>query len=237
MNLSAMPIQQIERTCLDCSSPAAPGKYSRYCLPCRFAHRRKQKKYEATPEIVEYLKKFYKGSPRERGRATRILARERNLPRWWVVRTAQKLGLGYPMKRKNWNAKEIEWLEEHIGELSAERLAAHLGRSVNSVVLKIKRLHLSRRVRRGWFNMRDMEKGFGEGHRRIYEWIRRGWLHAERDTRIAGSSGMPFWKFTVDAVREFIWNHPTEFDLKKADQAWFLLLVEMCSEKGVCRAD
>lgn len=238
-----MPNPQFEnrkvavRTCLDCTDPAAPGKYSHFCGPCKNRRRTKRRKYEPTPQIQDYLRQFYKGSPRQRGRAVRLLARERGLPRWWIIRQAQKLGLGYPMRRKNWNEQEISWLEENVGQLCPERLAVHLGRSLNSVVLKIKRLHLSRRTRRGWFTLRDLEIGFGEDHRRIYEWVKRRWLRAGRDDRIAGSSGMPFWRFTIDAVREFIWNHPTEFDLKKADQGWFLNLVEMCSEETLRVAD
>ena len=225
------------RTCESCHTAAAGGRYARYCKPCAASFRRPLKKYQLTPQIIEYLRTFYKGSPRERGKAVRILAREKNLPKWWILRHAQKLGLGYPMRRKSWTQDEVLFLQENIGLWCPEILAKKMGRSITSVVLKIKRLHLSRRKRDGWFTLRDLEIGLGADHRQIYSWIRKGWIHCERDGRIAGTSGEHFRRFGLLAVRNFIWNHPTEFDLKKADQLWFLNLMRMCSDKKVLSAD
>jgi hypothetical protein len=216
------------RQCEDCSERVGL-KYARFCSACRSQHRRKNKKYELTIEVIEFLKQNYKGSPRMRGQAAGAASEKFHVPRWWVIREAQKLGLGYPMVgRRDWTSQEIVFLETHIGEWCVERLAREMKRSLNSVVLKIKRLHLSRRYGSGFFTLRDLETGLGADHRQIYKWIEKGWLKVQRDERIAGSSGKPFYKISVDTLQEFLWNHPTEFDLKKVDQVWFLALLGLC---------
>ena len=204
------------RACGDCGKPAN-GKYAKWCDACRWRHRGKPQRW--TQEKDDHLRRRY--DPTVRGRAAAI-ARTLGFPRWAVTRRASFLGLSrpWPKDRKDWTREEVAFLEEHAGTRHANWIRRRLGRSLTSVVVKMKRLGLSRRVTEG-YTMRALEQAFGTDHKTIYVWIEKGWLKA---------SGLPeegepierrrTMNVTEVSVKRFVREHWDAIDIRRVDQTW-----------------
>ena len=75
---------------------------------------------------------------------------------WYIKKRAASLGLTRHQDKRPWTAEEEESLERLLGKVIALTIARRLKRTEASVVVKIKRLGVSRRVRNG-YTMRDLE--------------------------------------------------------------------------------
>ncbi len=213
------------KPCRDCGRLFVGGPPARWCPDCRWKHRgRKPAKYVWIPERDQLLRERYDG--KVKGRAADI-ASAFGWPAWVVKKRASTLGLCYPADRKEWTPKEERFLWQHAGRRLTHWIAKQLGRSESSVVLKLKRMKISRRWREG-YTLRDLELCFGCDHHIIDRWIRQGWLNARRrGTRRNGTGGRgggpaDAWIFTDADILEFIRARPLEFRLDKVDQFWFL---------------
>ena len=128
-------------------------------------------------------------------------------------------------ERRPWTAAEAEIIERLLGKVSALTIAKRLKRTEASVVLKIKRMGLSRRVRNG-YTMRDLEECLGEDHHKIQRWIENGWLRDHlQGTRRHDGNGRDIHRFREKEILEFLPRHPEEINLGKVDAIWFLDLV------------
>ena len=127
--------------------------------------------------------------------------------------------------RRPWTAAEKEIIERLVGKVSALTIAKRLKRTEASVMLKIKRMGLSRRVRNG-YTMRDLEECLGEGHKKIQRWIENGWLRDRlQGTHRHNGNGRDIHRFREADILDFIRRHPEELNLGKVDSIWFLDLV------------
>ena len=73
--------------------------------------------------------------------------------------------------KRPWTAAEEEVIERLVGKVSALAIAKRLKRTEASVVLKIKRMGVRRRVNvSGGYTMRDLEQCLGEDHRKIQKY-------------------------------------------------------------------
>jgi hypothetical protein len=210
-----------EKPCADCAAPFVGTAPARYCPACRWKHRgRKEKKYSWTPERDAYLREHY--DSRVRGRAAAIGARY-GWPAWVVRRRAGELGLAHPWPadRRDWTEEEETFLLNHAGSRHVNWMAKQLGRSITSVVLKLKRMKISRCWREG-YTLRELELCFGTDHHVIERWVREGKLEIrKRGTERERDA----WLVTDAQILRFIQNHPLAFRLDKVDQVWFLDLV------------
>ena len=206
------------RKCRDCPRRFR-ARYARWCPGCRWRHRGKPAKYVWTPERDRVLCEKYDG---RKGTPARIAA-SFGWPSWAVKRRAAVLGLTRPpVDRRPWTAEEQAFLEEHAGTRLAAFMANKLHRSVTSVVMKLKHLHVSRRIRDG-YTLRDLELCFGVDHHLIHRWIREGKLAgSHRHGGSAPAFERDAWRFTDEDVQSFIRDHPTAFELRRVDQVWFL---------------
>ena len=128
-------------------------------------------------------------------------------------------------ERRPWTAAEEEIIERLVGKASALTIAKRLKRTEASVVLKIKRMGLSRRVRNG-YTMRDLEECAGESHKKIQRWIEHGWLRDRlQGTHRHNGNGRDIHRFREADILDFIRRHPEELNLGKVDSIWFLDLV------------
>jgi hypothetical protein len=218
------------KPCADCGKPFEGTAPARYCPECRWKHRgRYPVKYIWTPERDQVLLDRY--DSRVKGRAAEIAA-ALGWPAWVVRKQASRLGLAHPWPadRRDWTPKEERFLLHHAGSRHVHWMAKQLGRSETSVILKLKRMKISRRWREG-YTLRELELCFGCDHHGIERWIRQGWLTGRRrGTRRQGPGGRGNgpadpWVFSDAAILEFIQQHPMEFRLDKVDQFWFLDLV------------
>ena len=124
--------------------------------------------------------------------------------------------------RRPWTTSEEGIVERLVGKVSALTISERLKRTETSVVLKIKRMGLSRRVRNG-YTMRDLEECLGESHHKIQRWIQNGWLRDRlQGTHRHNGNGCDIHRFQEKDILTFIKQHPREITLGRVDQIWFL---------------
>ena len=211
----------ITRVCEDCGEDYLCWRESRWCKHDRWRHRgRTAKKYVWTLERDGILKADYDG--KIKGRADQLAAKL-GWPGWVIKKRAAVLGLCYPADRKDWTPKETRFLIFHVGHRTTHWMAKQLKRSESSVVLKLKRLKISRAVRSGYM-MRELEACFGIDHHQIERWVEKGWLKIRKLS--PGMKGSK-WQVSEDQVLAFIRNQPMAFRLDKVDQLWFMDLIGM----------
>lgn len=210
-----------------CEVPACgreTGKrLARFCDACRSERRRKPPKYPLTIERRQFMQAHYR--PTERGVSHRI-ARVLNVPRWRVCRWAAELGLTGPDTRGvPWTPNDDAFLEAHIGSRHVNWIAKQLGRSITAVVVRSKRLSISRRDARSWYTARQVADAFGVDPSTVVRWIEHGKLQAKHEGLDHPAGRAAAWRVEHASVRRFVQLHPSAYTLAKVDQVWFLDLV------------
>jgi hypothetical protein len=225
VNYPGNPDSSKVTACQDCGS--STGKpLAKFCDGCRWKHRGKKPLYPLTPERRAFIQRHY--TVADKG-CTLHIAATLQVPKWRVVRWAAEMGLCTPMpKSPDWRAEEIAFLEEHIGARHPNWIAKRLDRSITAVVVKSKRLSISRRECRDWLTASNVALGFGVDASTAVRWIERRWLKAERFGHDHADGRAAAWKVKPSAVRRFVREHPTAFALAKVDQVWFLDMVFGC---------
>jgi transposase len=100
-------------------------------------------------------------------------------------------------------------------------IAKQLRRSHTSVVLKLKRMKISRRFREG-YTIRELELCFGTDHHVIERWVREGRLTIQkRGTERERDA----WMVNDEQILAFVRDHPLAFRLDKVEQTWFMDLI------------
>ncbi|MBS1807596.1 MAG: hypothetical protein JST84_05330 [Acidobacteria bacterium] len=189
---------------------------------------RKLPKYIPTPFIDGMLRKLYdlrrtKGCRKVSGLKT--LSAKVGWPKYALIQRARTLGLAY-VKEKPWSENELTILHAnaHFTPAVIARKLRNAGfpRSVTAVHLKRKRLKL--RAGTDWYSATQMAELFGCDNHCVTTWIKRTYLNAKRrGTKRTTKQGGDEWLIHLDAIREFVYAHPTEFDMRKVtDQLWFL---------------
>ena len=93
------------------------------------------------------------------------------------------------------------------------------------MVLKIKHLGVSRRVRNG-YTMRNLETCLGADHHKIQRWVADGWLRDRlQGTRRHDGNGRDIHRFREKDILGFIRQHPLEINLGRVDAVWFLDMI------------
>jgi len=130
---------------------------------------------------------------------------------------AAKMGIMQD-KSPDWSDKEVEILTEMITRYAPLKIARRLHRSVNSVVVKSKRLRLSRRVRDGWFTKKEVCEMLGVDHKKIQGYIDRGELKASwHNLTKPQKNGMAMWHIEVDDLKIFIKKNAGDFQGRNVD--------------------
>ncbi|MGE0363031.1 MAG: hypothetical protein AB7R67_20120 [Vicinamibacterales bacterium] len=198
-------------------------RFARYCDEHRWPRRGKRPRYPLTPERRAYLLEHYDAT--DLGKAARI-ASTLAVPRWRVTRWAQELGLAVEARRRapDWTPADDAFLEEHLGRRHVHWIATRLNRSTTAVVVRSKRLAISRRAAREWWTATQVALGFGVDPSTVARWIRQGKLAATPFGEDHEDRHHAYQVWPADVVR-FIADHQAAFSLAKVDQLWFLDLV------------
>jgi len=129
-------------------------------------------------------------------------------------------------KSPRWADGEIEILCEMITQYPPLTIARRLHRSVNSIVVKSKRLGLSRRVRDGWFSKKEVCEMLGVDHKKIQGYIDRGELKASwRTDRKPQKNGMAMWHITTEDLKDFITKNAGDFQGRNVDLVMIVWLL------------
>jgi len=110
----------------------------------------------------------------------------------------------------------------YAGQRHVNWIAKRLKRPIVSVVLKLKRMDLRRRVTEG-YTLRDLQECFGVDHHVIARFVREGKLKVRRRNPDADQRSP--WMVTDRDLLAFIRSYPTAINLAKVDALWFMDLV------------
>jgi hypothetical protein len=147
------------------------------------------------------------------------LSQRLGFPTWVIKKRAQILGVART-KEKPWSEKDVAYLETNLPRLSLAVLARKLRRSVTATALKAKRLGIKKSDE--GYTARSLAQAFGVDDHKVVRWTRLGLLKASHR-----NSGRPrdLYLITDKDVRRFVCTYPTEFDLRRVDQLWFIDLL------------
>ncbi len=197
------------------------GPFAKYCPTCRPAMRRpKRRKYIVDEKVKRLLTERY--DSRVRGRVAEIAA-ELGWPGWAVKKVARRLGLAKPWSkdRRDWTPDEEDYLRTWQGLRSAAWIGKQLERGETSVILKMKHMGLSRRIRDG-YSVNEVANCMGVDHKCVDRWLEQGWLAAVKQ---GTKRRHDIRRISAADLLAFLQSRREEYRLDKVDQAWFLELV------------
>ena len=215
-----------EEPCVAC--PATSHlRCGKCCDPCRAIVRR-NRKYVFTEQIDQRIREIYLSHPDAKSRpGIRLLAKMVCIPHWALKKRARELGLART-KEKPWSEPELQILERYAW-MSDERIrlklkAAGYSRTVTGIHLKLKRMRFKDGV--SFYSANGLAQALGIDNHTVVRWIRAGYLKAtRRGTERTEQQGGDTYLIHEKDVRRFILKHPTDIDLRKVDQLWFLDLL------------
>ena len=176
------------------------------------------------------LRAFYQnGDGKKRGECD-AFADASGLPRWWVSKRARQLGLVMPHKKEPpWTAAEEALMKQvplHDPDRCAKIFREHgFSRSPTAIVVRAKRLDLSRRYRET-LSATQIGKLLGVDGKTVTREILQGDLKAEkRPTNRLNQQGGDPWSVTPADLRSYILEHLERIDLRKVEKFAFVQIV------------
>jgi hypothetical protein len=189
---------------------------------------RSRVKYVFTNQIDELIRGIYLDRPGAKTRpGIRVLAKKVGIPHWALKKRARELGLART-KETPWSEPELEILARYAW-MSDERIrlklkAAGYSRSATGIHLKLRRMRFKHDP--GFYSANGLAQALGIDSHAVTRWIRSCHLKAKlRGTARGEKQNGDIYLIREKDVRRFILEHPTEIDLRKVDQLWFLDLV------------
>ncbi len=187
-----------------------------------------RRKYIFTDQIDQLIREVYLNHRDAKTRpGIRPLAKKVSMPHWALKKRARELGLA--------RTKELPWSEAELGILaryawmSDERIrlklkAAGYSRTVTGIHLKLKRMRFKHDG--NFYSAYSLAQALGIDPHAVTRWIKSGHLKAKfRGTARGPQQNGDSYLIQEKDVRRFILEHPTEIDLRKVDQIWFLDLI------------
>jgi hypothetical protein len=155
------------------------------------------------------------------------LAKKVGMPHWALKKRARELGLART-KEQRWDERELEILARHAW-MSDERIrlklkSAGYARTVTAVHLKLKRMRFKHDG--SFYSANGLAHALGIDSHAVTRWIKSGHLKAKfRGTARTEQQNGDIYLIHEKDVRRFILEHPSDIDLRKVDQLWFLDLI------------
>ncbi len=187
-----------------------------------------RRKYVFTDQIDRLIRERYHNRQNERTRFNvRALAKKVGVPHWALKKRARELGLA--------RTKELPWSEAELAILSRyawmsdERIRLKLKavgytRTVTGIHLKLKRMRFKHDS--SFYSACSLAQALGIDPHAVTRWIKSGHLKAKfRGTARGPRQNGDSYVIQEKDVRRFILEHPTDIDLRKVDQLWFLDLI------------
>jgi len=187
-----------------------------------------RRKYVFTDQIDKLIREIYLHQRDAKTRpGIRLLAKKVGMPHWALKRRARELGLA--------RTKELPWSEPELAILSRyawmsdERIRLKLkavgySRTVTGIHLKLKRMRFKHDG--SFYSAYRLAQALGIDPHAVTRWIKSGHLKAKfRGTARGPQQHGDSYLIQEKDVRRFILEHPTDIDLRKVDQLWFLDLI------------
>lgn len=135
---------------------------------------------------------------------------------------------------QHWTPEQDEILAELITRYAPSVVARRMHRSLNSVVVRSKRLGLSRRVRDGWFTKREVCEILGVDHKWVQYRIDAEHLKASyHNGHKPQKNGSACWHIEDKDLREFIRTYPQDLTGRNVD---LITIVELLAGVNGCAA-
>ncbi len=186
------------------------------------------RKYIFTDQIDQLVREIYLDAPSAKSRpGIRLLAKKVGMPHWALKKRARELGLART-KEQPWSEPELEILARYAW-MSDERIrlklkAAGYARTVTGIHLKLKRMRFKHDG--SFYSANGLAQALGIDSHAVTRWIKSGHLKAKlRGTARTEQQNGDSYLIQEKDVRRFILEHPTDIDLRKVDQLWFLDLI------------
>ena len=160
-----------------------------------------------TDDERDIIRRDYKHTHKSR----RELADRLGVTEYGVAGQISTMGIAKSDDRRPWTPKEEEKLAKLIPQFCPRRIARMMHRSLNSVVVKAKRINAPRRYREGWYTKREVCEILAHDHKWVQARIDSGALEAtyhyeQRPTQ----KGMSAWHIQEADLVQFIRKHPQE---------------------------
>lgn len=188
-------------------------------------------KYEATPELDTRIREEWQRLDAGRKGVVNDLADRLGLPRWWLTKRLTHLGLTTRHKKEPpWTAAEDELMKKaplHQPDKAAKMFREHgFARSPTAIVVRAKRLNLSRRAAREELSATKAATILGVDGKFVTGRILSGELPATKreDKRLAQQGGSS-WDIKPGDLRTWILGNIDQVDLRKVDKVPFIILI------------
>lgn len=185
---------------------------------------------QAPANIDDILRREYEQQDGKKRGAINVIADKLGLPRWWVTKRATKLGLVMPHKKEPpWTAAETALMRKvplHNLERCSEIFRDHgFSRSPTAIMVRAKRLDISRRFREG-FSAGQAAKVVGFDNKTMGIYCIAGDCKATRraDKRSPQQGGAR-WIIKREDLRAFVLANLERIDLRKVEKFAFVQLI------------
>jgi len=136
---------------------------------------------------------------------TRRIAERLQVTPHGVRGQAHLLGVGtFWSDRERWTPEQDEHLAEIIHEHPLKVVALKMGRGLNSVAVRAKRLGLNRRERDGWYTKREVCEILGVDHKWVQRRIDEKLLKASYDGAKPAQKGGGYWRIQERDLRQYL---------------------------------
>lgn len=176
------------------------------------------------------LRAFYENDKGRKKGELNAFADKQKMPRWWVSHRARKLGLVIPHKKEPpWTAAEnllMQRVPLHDPDRCAAIFREHgFQRSPTAIVVRAKRLDLSRRYRET-LSATAVSKILGIDGKQVTAECINGRLKAEkRPTKRLNQQGGDPWSITPADLRSYILQYLERIDMRKVEKFAFIQIV------------
>jgi hypothetical protein len=192
------------------------------------AQTQSRRKYFFTDQIDQLIREIYlKHRDAKTGFGIRPLAKKVGMPHWALKKRARELGLAR-MKELPWSEPELAILARYAW-MSDERIRLKLkavgyARTVTGIHLKLKRMKFKHDG--SFYSAYSLAQALGIDPHAVTRWIKSGHLKATlRGTGRTPQQNGDSYLIQEKDVRRFVLQHPTDIDLRKVDQLWFLDII------------
>jgi len=189
------------------------------------ANKARVRKYHYTNQIDQLIRECYLGRRTDRKLPTiQLVAKKVGIPHWALKKRARELGLART-KEPPWSEPELEVLAR-FAWMCDERLrlklkAAGYTRTATAIHLKLKRMAFKDGT--GFYSANSLAQALGIDPHAVTRWISSGHLKATfRGTARGERQKGDIYLIRENDVRRFVVEHPSDIDLRKVDQLWFL---------------
>jgi hypothetical protein len=187
-----------------------------------------RRKYLFTDQIDQFIREIYRSHPGAKTRpGIHMLAKKVDMPEWALRKRARELGLART-KELPWSEPELTILARYAW-MSDERIrlklkASGYSRTATGIHLKLRRMKFKHDP--SFYSAHGLAQALGIDSHAVSRWIKRGYLKAQlRGTARGERQHGDVYLIREKDIRRFIVEHPSEIDLRKVDQLWFLDLL------------